>query len=375
MSKLFIVLNKDYFLLSHRKELALAALQEGYQVTIVAQNTGLRPKIEALGLRMIDLPINPTGENIVEELKTFRFLYQLYREEKPDIIHHVGLKVILWGSLAAKLTRMKAVINAVSGLGTLFNSSKLSGLALGILSVLRFSHHRNNLWVIFQNHEDKELFLRYRVVKESQCRFIKGSGVDLEEYPYTSEPETAPLRVLFTARMVKEKGTLILIEAAERLRKGMEGKVEFWLCGGLSDNPNAITKEELRSRCDGRYIQWLGFRTDVKELLKQSHIVAFPSYYREGVPKSLIEATAIGRPIITTNSIGCKDTVEDGYNGFLVPIKDSQAVADKLEILLNDKKLRQKMGRHSRQIAERDFSLEDVIAKHLAIYHEALPYS
>ena len=362
-------------MLSHRKELAVAASQAGYQVTIVAQNTGLRPKIEALGLRMIDLPINPTGENIVEELKTFRFLFQLYRKEKPDIIHHVGLKVILWGSLAAKFAKMKAVINAVSGLGTLFNSSKLSGLAQGILSVLRFSHHRNNLWVIFQNQEDKELFLRHRIVKESQCRFIKGSGVDLREYPYTPEPETAPLRVLFTARMVKEKGTLILIEAAERLRKGMEGKVEFWLCGGLSDNPNAITKEELRSRCDGRYIQWLGFRTDVKELLKQSHIVAFPSYYREGVPKSLIEATAIGRPIITTNSIGCKDTVEDGYNGFLVPIKDSQAVADKLEILLNDKKLRQKMGRHSRQIAERDFSLEDVITKHLAIYNEALSYS
>ena len=370
--KLFMVMNEDYFLLSHRKELALAALQSGYDVTLVAKNTGLRSKVEALGLKMIELPINPTGENIWEEFKTFCFLYKLYKEQKPDIIHHVGLKVILWGGLAAKLVKAKAVVNAISGLGVLFNQEKLSLMVRGILTVLRFSHHRKNLLTIFQNHEDMNLFLTHHVITESQSRFIKGSGVDLNIYPYTPESDVRPLKVIFTARMVKEKGTLILIEAAESLRKKYEGKVEFWLCGGLSKNPNAITEDELRARCDGHYIQWLGFRTDVKELLQQAHIVVFPSYYREGVPKSLIEATAIGRPIITTNSIGCKDTVEDGYSGFLVPIKDSKAVADKLEILLNDEVLRKEMGRNSRKIAERDFSLANVIQKHLQIYQEVM---
>lgn len=370
--KLFMVMNEDYFLLSHRKELALAAQHSGYDVTLVAKNTGLRSKVEALGLKMIELPINPTGENIWEELKTFFFLYKLYKEQKPDIIHHVGLKVILWGGLAAKLVKAKAVVNAISGLGVLFNQEKLSLMVRGILTVLRFSHHRKNLLTIFQNHEDMNLFLAHRVITESQSRFIKGSGVDLNIYPYTPESDARPLKVIFTARMVKEKGTLILIEAAESLRKKYEGQVEFWLCGGLSKNPNAITEDELRARCDGHYIQWLGFRTDVKELLQQAHIVVFPSYYREGVPKSLIEATAIGRPIITTNSIGCKDTVEDGYNGFLVPIKDSKAVADKLEILLNDEALRKEMGRNSRKIAERDFSLANVIQKHLQIYQEVI---
>lgn len=371
-NRIFMVMNEDYFLLSHRKELAFAAQQFGYDVTLVAKNTGLRSKVEALGLKMIELPINPTGENIWEELKTFFFLYKLYKEQKPDIIHHVGLKVILWGGLAAKLVKAKAVVNAVSGLGVLFNQEKLSLMVRGILAVLRFSHHRKNLLTIFQNHEDMNLFLAHKVIIESQSRFIKGSGVDLNIYPYTLESDARPLKVIFTARMVKEKGTLILIEAAESLRKKYEGQVEFWLCGGLSKNPNAITEEELRARCDGHYIQWLGFRTDVKELLQQAHIVVFPSYYREGVPKSLIEATAIGRPIITTNSIGCKDTVEDGYNGFLVPIKDSKAVADKLEILLNDEALRKEMGRNSRKIAERDFSLANVIQKHLQIYQEVI---
>lgn len=365
-------MNEDCFLLSHRKELALAAQRSGYDVTLVAKSTGLRSKIEELGLKMIELPINPTGENIWEELKTFCFLYKLYKEQKPDIIHHVGLKVILWGGLAAKLVKAKTVVNAISGLGVLFNQEKLSLMVRGILTVLRFSHHRKNLLTIFQNHEDMNLFLAYKVISESQSRFIKGSGVDLKLYPYTPESEVRPLKVIFTARMVKEKGTLVLIEAAESLRKNYEGKVEFWLCGGLSKNPNAITEEELRARCDGHYIQWLGFRTDVKELLQQTHIVVFPSYYREGVPKSLIEATAIGRPIITTNSIGCKDTVEDGYNGFLVPIKDSKAVADKIEILLNDEVLRKEMEKNSRKIAERDFSLEDVIQKHLQIYQELI---
>lgn len=371
-SCLFFVMNEDYFLLSHRKELALAAQQSGYDVTLVAKNTGLRSKVEALGLKMIELPINPTGENIREELKTFFFLYKLYKEQKPDIIHHVGLKVILWGGLAAKLVKARAVVNAISGLGVLFNQEKLSLMVRGILTVLRFSHRRKNLLTIFQNHEDMNLFLAHKVITESQSRFIKGSGVDLNIYPYTPESDARSLKVIFTARMVKEKGTLILIEAAESLRKKYEGQVEFWLCGGLSKNPNAITEDELRARCDGHYIQWLGFRTDVKELLQQAHIVVFPSYYREGVPKSLIEATAIGRPIITTNSIGCKDTVEDGYNGFLVPIKDSKAVADKLEILLNDEALRKEMGKNSRKIAERDFSLANVIQKHLQIYQEVI---
>jgi glycosyltransferase involved in cell wall biosynthesis len=149
-------------------------------------------------------------------------------------------------------------------------------------------------------------------------------------------------------------------------------KVEFLLCGKLSDNPKAMKQEELEALCDGKYIKWLGHRNDVKELLGQSHIVAFPSYYREGVPKSLIEATAIGRPIITCNSIGCKDTVEDGINGYLIPIKDSNSLADKLKILIENPNLRRKMGDASRKIAERDFSLEIVIKKHLEAYQSLM---
>ena len=142
-----------------------------------------------------------------------------------------------------------------------------------------------------------------------------------------------------------------------KLKEKYRDKVQFLLCGGLDDNPKAIKEEDLKRVCDGEYIQWLGYRTDVLSLLKDCHIVAFPSYYKEGLPKSLIEATAVGRPIITTDSIGCKETVIEGYNGYLIPVQDSETLADRLEILIEDKALRQKMGKNSRCLAEKDFRM------------------
>ncbi|MBQ9677039.1 MAG: glycosyltransferase family 4 protein [Prevotella sp.] len=370
MKKLFIVVNHDWFFLSHRQAIGVAAKEAGWDVTIVTCDTGKSEDIRALGLKTINLPINATGMNPVEEMKTFWFLFELYTREKPDVVHHVGLKTILWGGLAAKLTGIKGVVNAVSGLGVMFSGEKQSLVAKGILAVLRFSHSRKGVRVIFQNHEDEDLFLKNHITQQEDSVFIKGSGVDLNEFTYAPDPDTTPLRVMFTARMVREKGVVVLTEAAEMLRKEYEGKVVFLLCGKLSDNPKAMQKEELEALCDGKYIQWLGHRTDVKDLLRQCHIVAFPSYYREGVPKSLIEACATGRPIITTNSIGCKDTVEDGVNGYLIPIKDSQSLAEKLKVLINDKVLREKMGRASRVKAEKEFSLNEVVKKHLECYAE-----
>jgi glycosyltransferase involved in cell wall biosynthesis len=180
------------------------------------------------------------------------------------------------------------------------------------------------------------------------------------------------IRILFTARMIKEKGVFELIDAANILRNKYPDKIEFLLCGGLDDNPNAISKETLESLCDNDYIRWLGYRTDVKHLLEKSHIIAFPSYYKEGLPKSLIEACAIGRPIVTTDSIGCRDAVVDGYNGFLIPIKNSKVLSEKLEILIENKELRIQMGRNSRRLAEQHFSIKTVIAKHLEIYNQLL---
>ena len=216
------------------------------------------------------------------------------------------------------------------------------------------------------------MYVKKGIIGDNQARFIKGSGVNLQEFCYTPEPTEGKVKIILTARMIVEKGIFLLTEAAEKLRNEFEDKAEFLLVGGIDDHPGAITKEQLDVACDGKYIKWLGYRTDVKELLQQSHIVAFPSYYMEGLPKSLIEATAIGRPIITTQSIGCKDTVDDGVNGYLIAPKEVDPLVEKLRILIDDAALRQRMGKAAREKAEKDFSLDVVIERHLNIYNELI---
>ena len=372
MKKLFIIVNVDWFFLSHRLPVALAAQKAGWDVAIVTADTGKLKDIEAAGLKTINLPMSRSGMNLKEELGTLNFLRKLYKREKPDVVHHVGMKTILWGTLGAKFSKVNGVVNAISGLGGFFAEDNKGLMARVMPKVLKFSHARKNLLCIFQNNEDKGLYVKNGIIKEDQTRYIKGSGVNLQDFCYTPEPTEGKIRVILTARMIVEKGVFLLTEAAEKLRPKYGDTAEFLLVGGIDDHPGAITKEQLEAVCDGKYIQWLGYRTDVKELLQSSHIVAFPSYYMEGLPKSLIEADAIGRPVITCNSVGCKETVIDGYNGYLIPTKDVDALVEKLDILLGDAKLRQEMGKNSRKYAEENFSIDVVIERHLAIYEELM---
>lgn len=370
--KLFMVVNVDWFFLSHRLPVALAAKNAGWDITIVTADTGKMHVIKENGLKVINLPMSRSGMNIMEELKTLKFLYKLYSKERPDVVHHVGMKTILWGTLAAKFSKVNGVVNAISGLGGFFAEDNKGLLSKVMPKVLKFSHNRPNLLCIFQNDDDWGLYVKHGIIMHNQGRFIKGSGVDLKDYCYTEEPKEGKVKVILTARMIVEKGIFLLTEAAERLRPKYGDGAEFLLVGGLDDHPGAITKEQLDAVCDGKYIKWLGYRTDVRDLLKQSHIVAFPSYYMEGLPKSLIEADAIGRPIITSNSVGCKETVVDGENGFLIKPKDVDALTEKLDLLIANAELRKRMGLASRKYAEKYFDIEIVKERHLNIYNELL---
>ena len=368
MKKLLLVINEDRFFLSHRTRIAEKAAEEGWDVTLVVKDTGKAKEIERMGFKVIPLPVNPTGMNIREEMKTLRFLYSLYRRNPDAIIHQVGLKNMLWGGIACRLATTKGVVYAVSGLGTLFGEHTSGILSKVLLRILRFGLSKRNVAVIFQNHDDEREFVDSGAVRGKHFFFIKGSGVDLKEFEYCAEPDVKPLKIVFTGRMLEEKGVKDLVKAAEILRKDYEGKIEFLLCGGLSTNPSALSEEDMHAMADGRYIKWLGHRDDVCDILRQSAIMCFPSYYREGVPKSLLEASAIGRPIVTTDSIGCRDTVEDGINGFLVPTHSPESIASALRKLIDDSELRRRMGEESRKIAERDYDVEKVAATHLKIY-------
>ncbi|MBO5862491.1 MAG: glycosyltransferase family 4 protein [Bacteroidales bacterium] len=373
MAKLFIIVNQDSFFLSHRKPVAQAALSQGYDVTIVAQDTGRSADIRALGLGFVDLPIDKAGVNPVKEASTFWFLYRLFRQEKPDIVHNVGLKAILWGGLAARLAGVRGIVSAVSGLGVLFSPDyPHRSLRMAVTSVLKYIHRSEGVCCIFHNLEDRDVLLKAGVVNEQQCFRTMGSGIDLEEYAYCPEPAEGKMHILFTARMVEDKGVLVLIDAASRLKEEFGESVDFLLCGGLDTNPNAITKEQLESLCDGTYIKWLGMRNDVLKLLRESHIFAFPSYYKEGLPKSCIEAAAVGRPVVTCDSTGCRDAVEDGVTGFLVPVKDSEALAERLRWLITHPQERKMMGEAARAFAEKTFSIKEVVDIHMDIYRRIL---
>lgn len=373
MAKLFIIVNQDSFFLSHRKPVAQEALSQGYDVTIVAQDTGRSADIRALGLGFVDLPIDKAGVNPVKEASTFWFLYRLFRQEKPDIVHNVGLKAILWGGLAARLAGVRGIVSAVSGLGVLFSPDyPHRSLRMAVTSVLKYIHRSEGVCCIFHNLEDRDVLLKAGVVNEQQCFRTMGSGIDLEEYAYCPEPAEGKIHILFTARMVEDKGVLVLIDAASRLKEEFGESVDFLLCGGLDTNPNAITRERLESLCDGTYIKWLGMRSDVLKLLRESHIFAFPSYYKEGLPKSCIEAAAVGRPVVTCDSTGCRDAVEDGVTGFLVPVKDSEALAERLRWLITHPQERKMMGEAARDFAEKTFSIKEVVDIHMDIYRRIL---
>ena len=371
--KLFLVINNDKFFLSHRKPIAIAAKQNGYDVTVIAAPTGLEDEIKQLGINYIKLPMNTTGMNPSEELKTFSFLKKLYKKERPDIIHQVGLKPILWGTIAARQCHLKNVINAVSGTGFLFSPAKRNSIvSKGICKVLSLYSSKRDYKYIFQNTDDEKEFLNAGIIKHEQVTFVKGSGVDLNDFKYVpeSEKDNSKIKCVFTGRMVEDKGVLVIFEAAKILKEKYSEKIEFWLCGDLDANPKALKKEQIESECDGIYVKWLGFQRNIKEILSQCHIMIFPSFYMEGLPKSVIDAEAIGLPVITTDWVGCRDTVIDGQNGFLIPIKNSQILAEKIATLVDNPELRKNMGKAARKYAEENFSIENVIEKHMAVYNE-----
>ena len=371
MKKLFLVVNVDKFFLSHRKEVALAANAKGYDVTVVTHFTGKQDEIRQLGLHVINLPENPTGMNPCEEFKTFSFLKRLYSKEKPDVIHHVGIKPMLWGTLAAVLTGRRCVVNAVSGTGFLFSpekkNSKVSKIVLWLLKKVNRPSYR----YIFQNIDDRTEFENAHISMPEQAIMIKGSGVDLSKFAFVleSEKDNSVLKIVFTGRMIEAKGVVVLVNAAEKLRTEYNGRIQFLFCGDLDANPTALKKEQIESFCDGTYIKWLGFQKDIYSILKICHIMCFPSFYMEGLPKSVIDAESAGLPIITTDWVGCRDTVENGYNGFIVPPNNSDIIAEKLKLLIDNSELRREMGKNARTYAEKYFSIENVIQKHLEIYN------
>lgn len=369
--KLLFFVTEDWYFCSHRLPLALAAKQAGYDVSVVTRVSAHGDQIKAAGIKLIPLNLSRRGSNPFAELKVIGRLISIYRSEQPDIVHHVALKPVLYGSFASRIARVPMVVNAMAGLGLLFSSRSLKvHLARPVFMLFfRFLLNRKGARVILQNPDDVALMCESGVLNIKRITLIRGSGVDTQEFEAQPEPGGEPVAIL-ASRLLWEKGVAEFVNAARVLKK--EGVLaRFALVGeGDIENPGSIHEEQLRAWHDEGVIELWGQRADMPDVFALSHIVCLPSFYGEGVPKVLIEAAACEKPIVTTDSPGCREIVRDGVNGILVPIRDSSAVAQALKKLIESPELRKKMGKNGRELVVREFSLDKVNRETLAIYKE-----
>lgn len=361
--KLLFFVTEDWYFCSHRLPLAVAAASEGFEVVVVTRVREHGDAIRNAGLRLIPFEMSRRGRHPLRELAAVARLVGIYRRERPDIAHHVAMKPILYGSLAARLAGVRQVFNAFAGMGWTFTSVSrrarvLKSLVSGAMRVLLVSTD-----AIVQNLDDAALIARWGV---RGIHLIRGSGVDTNLFAPTREPEGPPL-VLLPARMLWDKGVGEFVAMAGRL-KAAGSDARFVLVGAPDpENPAAVPMEQLIEWQQKNLVEWWGSRDDMPAVYAQSHIVCLPSY-REGLPKVLLEAAACGRAIVTTDTTGCRDAVTHGETGLLVPIKDVAALADAVERLIREPETRRRMGALGRHRVMEHFSDAKVVAATLKLY-------
>jgi glycosyltransferase involved in cell wall biosynthesis len=373
MKKLLMVANVDWFFISHRLCIAQEAKKKGWEVFVAAENTGRANEIINEGITFIDIKFSRSGINPFEELLTLYKFRKLYKEINPDIIHHITLKPVIYGSLVAKILKIKGVVNAISGLGYNFTEDRKSMVQKVMLSIMKYGFNRNNLVIIFQNENDQKELTELRVIHPGNSIVrIKGSGVDLEKFYESPFPSFERIKILLPIRMLWDKGVKELRDASDILKEKYYDKVQFILSGlADEDNKAGVPASYLNDWQDGNFVKWIGYQKNMVEVYQDSHIVVLPSY-REGMPKSLIEACAIGRAIVTTNAIGCRECVDEGINGYKVPVYSSQELANALEQLINNHEMIKVMGHNSRIKSEKEFNVNNVIRIHLETYNKLL---
>jgi glycosyltransferase involved in cell wall biosynthesis len=367
-TRLLFFVTEDWYFVSHRLPLAVAAKAAGYDVAVITRVRAHGDRIRLAGLRLIPLENSRGGMDPFTELRTLFKLIAIYRREQPDIVHHVAIKPVLYGSIAARFAGNPCTINALAGMGWLFSSG--AGRARWLTPMVRFGLgrllQRGNALV--QNPDDGRLLTQLGV-PQSRVRRIAGSGVDLGKFSPEEERKGMPIVVL-PARLLWNKGVGEFVTAA-RLLQQKHVNARFVLAGTPDQaNPSAVPLSQLLQWQEEGVIEYLGWVHDMPRVLAESHIVCLPSFYGEGIPKCLIEAAASGRPIVTTDMPGCREIVHHGDNGYLVPVRNAAALAEALSHLIENPSLRQQMGRRGRIRAEQEFGLEIVIQQTLALYQE-----
>lgn len=370
--KLLFLVTEDWYFWSHRLPIAREAQKQGYEILVAARESNHGERIRAEGFKLIPLKMRRRSMNLWNELAAIREITQIYRCEKPDIVHHVAMKPVLYGSFAARIAGVSRVVNALAGLGYVFISEQMKARLLrAVIGVcFRLLLNRKGTRLILQNRDDCAMFIQSNIISEKLIRLIRGSGVDTALFRPAPEKTGIPI-IILASRMLWDKGIGEFVEAA-RLVKDRGIDARFVLVGDCDmDNPNSVHRSTLEEWAQQGVIEWWGQRDDMPDVLAQAHLVCLPSY-REGLPKVLLEAAACGLPIVSLDTAGCREVVRHGENGLLVPVKSVKELADAFQLLIEKPDVRRRMGARGREISLKEFAVEKVVAETMAIYEELL---
>ena len=360
MAKIVIISHYSPSLINFRGDLIRAMVELGHKVICLGPEAGFEQPLQELGADYRQIPLHRTGLNPLKDVKTLFSLRKVLKEIKPDIVFSYTVKPIVYGSIAAHMAGVRRMYALISGLGYVFIGQTFKQRLL--TQIVAFLYRRGlkyNQVVFFQNPDDLHLFVSKSIVpKTAKPVLVNGSGVNIEKFAF-APPKLSPVTFLLIARLIKDKGILEYVESA-RLLKQKYPDARFQLLGPLDINPAAITQEQLERWSKEGIIEYLGKTNDVRPYIADASVFVLPSFYREGTPRSVLEAMSMGRPIITTDAPGCRETVIDGRNGFLVSVKDVDALKSAMEKFIQEPDLISQMGKQSRIIAEEKYDVRKV---------------
>lgn len=370
MAKVAITSNTSWYLYNFRKNTILALISEGHEVFAVAPQDGYSEKLTELGCQFINIAIDQGGTNPLKDLATLKSFIQIYKKEKVDVVLNFTPKNNIYSTFAAKWCGAKA-INNIAGLGVLFINESIPSKIARFL--YKLSQSRADL-LFFQNEDDRALFQQHRIAINTPTDRLPGSGVDLSRFTVSPSDDDGTVKFLLIARMLFDKGIAHYVEAARILRNKYGDKVEFRLLGFLDvNNPSAVSKAQMDEWVKEGIINYLGVSDNVEYEISKVDCMVLPSFYREGVPKSLLEAGAMGKPIVTTDNVGCRETVDDNVNGYLCELRSTKSLTEALDKMIqHSHKERIIMGLNSRSKIEAEFDEKIVLTKYVQAVESVL---
>lgn len=364
VKKVVVLTSSSPSLLNFRKNLMEKMTSAGHNIIVIAPSytaTTLE-KLETMGVQTEKLRFENTGFNPLNDLIFVFSLFRLLRQLKPDVFFSYGIKSVFYGGLAARIANVSKIVVMITGLGFSIIEQSIKGrvarLVLRVLSRMSLPYCST---VVFQNPDDPKALIETKILSPKvSYELVNGSGVDLDEFSPTPLPEK--ISFLMLSRLLKHKGVVEYLEAAKKI-KAKYSDVNFILAGDYSPNPAAISKEQFATMLDDGAVNYLGSLDDVKEAIANCSVYVLPSY-REGTPRSVLEAMSMGRAIITTDAPGCRETVKNNVNGYLVPVGAVGELAQAMELFINDKANIISMGANSRKIAEKKYDV-NVVSKNM----------